>query len=433
MDRRKFILQSGLAIGAAGLVSTSCTTKQAVSHSLSDWAGVRAQFPLNPAKIHMAQMFLASHPRPVAEEIQRLRDHFDAEPVEFFEQNLETAELHVREAAAKYMGVNQEEIALTDSTTMGLSLMYSGMKLKPGDHILTTTHDHYATEKALDYAAAKTGAKIQRISLYETPSAADSDQIASKLLHAITSSTRVVGLTWVHSSTGVKLPIKRLAKLIAGLNADRPENKRIYFAVDGVHGFGVDDVNISDLGCDFFVAGTHKWIFGPRGTGVFYARKEAASFLAPIIPAFSFGGYGTWAGWIPADTPVNFADTFSPGGFHSFEYRWALGKAFDFHMEVGKTRIWQRTRDLSARLKDGLKEMKNIKLHTPIYPDLSAGINCFEVDGIAPADVLKKFAAANIVASTTPYKVVYARLTPSVINTEAEVDQCLKVLQGMAV
>src|SRR5688572_21713728 len=122
MDRRKFILQSGLAIGAAGLVSSSCTTKQAVSYSLSDWAGVRAQFPLNPAKIHMAQMFLASHPKPVADEIQMLRDKFDADPVEFFEQNLETAELHVREAAARYMGVNQEEIALTDSTTMGLSL-----------------------------------------------------------------------------------------------------------------------------------------------------------------------------------------------------------------------------------------------------------------------------------------------------------------------
>jgi selenocysteine lyase/cysteine desulfurase len=432
MDRRKFLLQTGLVIGAANVVG-ACTTKKAVSLPLSDWTGVRAQFPLNPARIHMAQMFLASHPTPVADEIQMHREKFDADPVEYWEANFQTAEVRVREAAAKYMGVNQEEIALTDSTTMGLSMLYNGLKLKAGDQILTTTHDHYATETALDFAAAKTGAKIQRISLYDEPSTADSDQIASRLVHAITSSTRVIALTWVHSSTGVKLPIKRLAKIVSDLNKSRPENKRIYFCVDGVHGFGADDANIAEMGCDFFVAGTHKWIFGPRGTGVLWARKDAQSFIAPIIPAFSYDAYGRWAGWVPADKEVSFTDLHSPGGFHSFEHRWALHKAFEFHMEIGKGRVWERTRDLSTRFKDGLKRIKGITVHTPISTDLSAGINCFEVAGVTPDDVLKKFAAAGIVASTTPYKVVYARVTPSIINSEAEVDQCLKVLETMVV
>src|SRR5688572_16934145 len=185
------------------------------------------------------------------------------------------------------------------------------------------------------------------------------------------------------------------------------------------------------MGCDFFVAGTHKWMFGPRGTGILYARKEAQSMLAPIIPSFSFDAYGVWAGWAPADTKISFPDLCSPGGFHSFEHRWALNTAFDFHTEIGKTRIWERTRELSSRLKTGLSRMKNIKLHTPQSADLSAGINCFEVNGVAPDEVLKKFAAAGIVASTTPYKVVYGRLTPTIINSEHEVDQCLKVLEGM--
>jgi len=278
MDRRDFLVNSGLAIGAAHLIG-SCTTKKAVSHSLSDWAGVRAEFPLNPAKIHMAQMFLASHPRPVSEAIQMHREKFDSDPIEYWEGNIATAETQVAESAAKYMGVNPTEVALTDSTTMGLSMMYSGMKLKPGDHILTTTHDHYATEKALDFAVAKTGAKLTRISLYDNPADANPDEIASRLLHAIQNKTRVVAVTWVHSSTGVKLPIKRMAKLVADVNRGRNENERIYFCVDGVHGFGVDDTNISDLGCDFFAAGTHKWIFGPRGTGVFF-RKERCGIVS---------------------------------------------------------------------------------------------------------------------------------------------------------
>jgi selenocysteine lyase/cysteine desulfurase len=430
MDRRNFLVQSGLALAAAQLAG-ACTTKKAVSNSLSDWAGVRAQFPLNPNRIHMAQMFLASHPKPVADAIQMHREKFDADPVEYWEANFQTAEVIVRESAAKYMGVNQDEIALTDSTTMGLAMLYSGLKLKAGDEILTTTHDHYSTETALDLACSKTGAKVRRISLYDTPSAANSDEIASRLLHSITNATRIIAVTWVHSSTGVKLPIKRLSKIIADTNKSRPENKRIYFCVDGVHGFGVDDSSIADMGCDFFVAGTHKWIFGPRGTGVLYARKEAQSMLAPIIPSFSFDAYGVWAGWVPADTKISFPDLCSPGGFHSFEHRWALNSAFDFHTEIGKTRIWERTRELSSRLKTGLARMKNIKLHTPQSADLSAGINCFEVNGVAPDEVLKKFAAAGIIASTTPYKAVYGRLTPTIINSEHEVDQCLKVLEGM--
>jgi len=431
MDRRKFLLNSGLAIGAANL-AVACTTKEAVSYSLNDWAGVRAQFPLNPGRIHMAQMFLASHPKLVSDEINMHREKFDSDPIEYWEANFQTAEVKVREAAAKYMGVSQEEIALTDSTTMGLAMMYNGLKLKAGDEILTTTHDHYSTEKCLEFAAAKNGATVRRVSLYRSASATSTEEVTETIRKAIQPATRVVAITWVHSSTGVKLPVSEISKVIAAANATRNESQRIYLCVDGVHGFGVDDAMIPDLGCDFFVAGTHKWMFGPRGTGVLWARKDAANFLAPTIPAFSWGSYGGWMGLFPGQE-INFTDLHSPGGFHSFEYRWALNKAFDFHMEIGKSRVWERTRDLSTLLKQQLSEIKGITLHTPLDPALSAGINCFEINGVAPDDWLKRLTAAGIVASTTPYKTVYCRVTPCIVNNEEEVNTVVKVIEGMSV
>ena len=428
MDRRKFLLNSGLALGATKLIG--CTTKEASSQSLSDWSGVRAQFPLNPNKIHMAQMFLASHPKAVADEIAMHREKFDADPVEYWEATFQTAEVQVREAAAKYMGVAPDEIALTDSTTMGLAMMYSGLKLKPGDEILTSTHDHYSTEKSLEFASAKSGATIKRVPLYADASAVSVDEVIAAISQNIQPSTRVVAITWVHSSTGVKLPIKEIAKVVADANANRDSDKRIYLCVDGVHAFGVDDTNIPDLGCDFFVAGTHKWMFGPRGTGVLYAKKDAADFLAPTIPAFSWAAYGGWMGLFPGQEP-NFTDLHSPGGFHSFEHRWSLHKAFDFHMEIGKARVWERTKELSTLLKNQLTEMKGIKMHTPKDPSLSAGINVFEVNGVTPEDWLKRMAATGIVASTTPYKTVYCRLTPCIINTVEEVNKVATAIEGM--
>ena len=75
--------------------------------------------------------------------------------------------------------------------------------------------------------------------------------------------------------------------------------------------------------------------------------------------------------------------------------------------------------------------MKHIKLITPKEVTLSAGINCFEVEGMKPEDAVKKLLTKNIIASSSPYKVSYVRLTPSIINSEEEVDICLKELENI--
>ena len=74
-----------------------------------------------------------------------------------------------------------------------------------------------------------------------------------------------MGITWVHSSTGLKLPIREIAAALAVINETRPDGRRVIVVVDGVHGFGVEDENVADMGVDFFVAGTYKWMFGPCG------------------------------------------------------------------------------------------------------------------------------------------------------------------------
>ncbi|PWQ88693.1 aminotransferase, partial [Enterococcus faecium] len=85
--------------------------------------------------------------------------------------------------------------------------------------------------------------------------------------------TRVLGMTWVHSGSGVKLPVGQIGALVHEANRNRDENDRILYVIDGVHGFGVEDMRFADLQCDYFIAGTHKWMFGPRGTGIICAAS----------------------------------------------------------------------------------------------------------------------------------------------------------------
>ena len=237
------------------------------------------------------------------------------------------------------------------------------------------------------------------------------------MLAAVRPNTRVLTLTWVHSSTGVKMPVRRVADGLATINAGRDERDHVLLCVDGVHGFGVENVAASDLGCDFFVAGCHKWLFGPRGTGLVWGRPEAWPAAGPTIPSFSGG-----------DTP-GAANT--PGGFHSFEHRWALAQAFQFHRRVGRARIAARTHALNRRFKRGLAQMAQVRLYTPQSDRLSAGIVCFDVRGLTPEDVVGRLRARGIIATATPYSPSYARVSPSILNTPGEIDRALAAIRGM--
>lgn len=424
MKRRQFLTRAGVFVGAAPLVGVPTATRLAASSRSfdpGDWASVRNQFALSRERVHMASFLLASHPRPVAEAIERHRRAFDEDPVHHWETNLFTAEPAQRAAAARYLAADPNHIALTDSTTMGLGLIYGTLKLASGQEILTTTHDHYATEMSLRHRAERTGTELRQISLYDDPAQASVDQIVSRLIGAITDRTRVVAVTWVHSSTGVKLPIPEMSRALRQVNAARDDADRIVFCVDGVHGIGIEDLSVDELGCDFLIAGTHKWIFGPRGTGIVWGRPEAWELVSPVIPGFG-ASYGAWLGFItPDQVPVG--DHLTPGGFHSFEHRWALAEAFEFHESIGKPRIQDRIHSLNTMTKEALAGMPFVRLYTPMSAELSAGMVCFDVNGHAPGQVVEHLAARGVVASTTPYRTAYARLAPSLINNEEEVER----------
>lgn len=432
MQRRAFIHSAGAALGAAAITPASALSLTSASHSVkpADWGGLRKLFPLTYQYIHLATFLLASHPRPVSEAIDRHRQAFDNNPADYWHENFLTIDGKITQAAANYMGGKAHQIALTDSTTMGLGLIYSGLALRPEDEVLQTEHDHYSTDLSLELRAKRTGAKVRRIALYDDPALASTEQILSRLKKGITPKTKVVAVTWVHSSTGVKIPIKMMSKVIADINATRDAADHIIFCVDGVHGFGIEDVDVSTLGCDFFIAGTHKWIFGPRGTGVIWGSDKGWNNCNAIIPSFS-RSYDVWLGNSTQDQ-VPIGEHMSPGGFHSFEYRWALPEAFALHLQLGKANVESRIHQLNTQTKQGLAKMSHVTLKTPMDPNLSSGMVCFDVKGMHPENVVKHMHKKGIIMSNTPYRKTYARFAPSLINNELEIEKALSEIAQLA-
>ena len=122
----------------------------------------------------------------------------------------------------------------------------------------------------------------------------------------------------------------------------------------------------------------------------------------------------------------------SPGGFHSFEHRWALPQAFDLHLQLGKAQVAKRIHQLNTQTKEGLAKMPHVTLYTPMSAELSSGLVCFDVDGVSQNDVVKRMHDKGIIMSSTPYRKSYARFAPSLINNEAEIDRALAEIRAMA-
>jgi isopenicillin-N epimerase len=425
LDRRRFLAGAGLGAAAAigGLAGVPGVRRDAGSPARTgswdpgNWRDVREQFRIDRNWIHLAGLLLSSHPEPVREAVEAHRRELDANPADYLNGPGSGLSRSTRQAAARYMGAEAEDIALTDSTTMGLALVYHGLEPRTGDEILTSTHDHRATHQSLEYTARRGGASVRRVPLYADPARATAAEIVANVAAAIGPRTRVVALTWVHSSTGVKLPAREVAEVIQRANRARGADDRVLFCLDGVHGFGVEDADIPDLGCDVFVAGTHKWLFGPRGTGLIWANRAAQRRLRPTVPSFTRDG--TWGG------------NMSPGGFKPFEHLWGLAAAFEFHEGIGRARVAERIHALNGTLRSELARMDHVRLHTPLESTLSSGIVCFDVHGHSPARVVARLREEGVIASRTPYTPAYARFTAGLLNDERELDTALRAVRSM--
>ena len=440
LGRRAFLATGAAAIAGGAFAAGRATAPAGMptpdpeaARDLSGWAAVRSEFAAPADAVHLDGFVLAVAPEPVRRAVDDHRRAFDRDGIAHLHREEAQAEQAVLDAAADYLETEPDLIALTDSTSMGLGLIYGGALLAPGDELLTTAHDFYATHEAMRFAALRTGATVRKVSLYGDPAVASAEDMVERLLGAVSDATRLIGITWVHSGSGVKLPIRAIADRLAQLNEHRPQARGVLLAVDGVHGLGVDATPVSKLGCDLFAAGCHKWLYGPRGTGVVWGRPGAWATLAPVIPSFAPSQYGAWMAGRPEALGASaWGPAMTPGGYHSFEQRWALAPAFEFHLRLGRERVQERIRALAEQLASGLREIPGVRVRTPGDPAISAGIVCFELAGADPDEAVARLGERGVRVTVAPYATRYLRAGPTLWVDEAGIERALSEIARIA-
>ena len=147
----------------------------------------------------------------------------------------------------------------------------------------------------------------------------------------------------------------------------------VLVAVDGAQSMGMFQSDLDDLGCDFFTASSHKWLFSPKGMGVFYARPQVQKLLKPLIVC---------RGW--EDESIRRLENYNTRNLPELL---GLGAAMDFRELIGQERIEKRTFELKHYFRKLIAEDERFALKTPAADDLSAGIQTVEVIGQKVTDV----------------------------------------------
>ena len=155
----------------------------------------------------------------------------------------------VREALARLVGAETEQVALTTSTTEGCNIVVAGLGLGPEDEVITTTDEHPGLLLPL-------GASGARIVVTEPDPEA--------ILAAVTPRTRLLALSHVLWTTGAELPVRELR-----------EAAGVPILVDGAQSVGALPVDAA--GFDFLTISGQKWLCGPDSTGGLVVAEPGAA------------------------------------------------------------------------------------------------------------------------------------------------------------
>jgi len=410
--RRSFVARTAAAVsGAALLVAADLEALQTGVEGLASasragdlgkdyWRLVQRQFRLEPGLIYLNNASLGPSPALVADATEAFRRQLDAFPSRYMWGAWSEEKETVRSKAAALLGASPEEIALIHNTTEGMNLIASSLDLEPGDEVILGDHEHTSGTIPWQYWQEPKGVKLVRVTLPILPT--DPEEIVQVYRRAITPRTRVISMCHVINTNGMILPVKASSAMA--------REHGILVAVDGAQAPGMINVDLHDLGCDFYAASAHKWLFSPKGVGIFYARQESQALLKPLIVS---------RGW--EDTSIRRLENYNTRNLPEVL---GLGVAFDFQNLLGPDRRQARIYELKRYLRSRFEDDPAFVIKTPASDELSAGITTVEVKGHEVQEVAKSLAERRRIdcRPMTTHGLNGLRLSLSIFNSKDQVD-----------
>jgi len=322
------------------------------------------------------------------------------------------AERRLRERLARLIGAaSEDDIALVKNTSEGLSLVAYGLDWQPGDNVIINDQEFPSNRMVWESLAGRFGVEVREVALD------DGDTPESALLAAMDARTRLLPVSAVQYATGLRLDL-------ATLGAACADNGTL-FCVDAIQHLGALPFDARAVQADFVVADGHKWLLGPEGLGVLYARPGARERLRLLQYGWHMaehpGDYERRE-WEPAST----ARRFEPGSPNLLATH-ALEASLGVLESEGMARVGNRVHGNARHLLARIEGEPALTALTPGAPERHAGIVTFRVAGAEGPALWRALKASGVIAATRKGGI---RFSAHFHNTPEDIDHAVdKVLE----
>lgn len=416
-QRRKFLQQLGTGLATTLTLPALAGATSAAPHSLpllapledtldeKYWEMVKQQFMVSPNLIMVNAANLCPSPHFINEQVSAETKDL-ATDVSF--QNRQKFSKKWNEAIAslaQFLGVEETEIGITRNTTESNNTIVNGLDFKPGDEIIIWEQNHPTNSIAWQQRAKRYGFTVKKISLPASPQSAD--DLVAPFAAAITSNTKMITFSHISNVSGIALPASEICQMA--------RKKGLLTLVDGAQSLGFMDLNLKEMGCDFYTSSTHKWLMGPMENGVLYVKNEHIEKVWPTIVG---------AGWQESSHSVD--EKICMLGQRNDPSIATLPSMLAFHQTIGKKNIEDRVRKLCSYLKEQIQtQLPQAKFVTPMTPELSGGIVILSIPGKQPQEFFQMLYDKHGIACAPTGGL---RLSPHIYNTLQDMDKIVAAL-----
>jgi isopenicillin-N epimerase len=303
---------------------------------------LRDEFLLDPDVVYLNHGAFGACPRPVFERYQAWQRELERQPVQFLDRRLLGLLAEARASLATYLGAGPDDVVYVSNVTTALNIVARSLPLEPGDEILTTDHEYGALERTWTFVAEHRRA---RVVIQKLPSPLiDPQEVVEAVWAGVTPRTRVLFLSHITSPTAVRLPIE---PLIA-----RARAAGIWTMVDGAHAPGQIELDLTQLGVDFYGGNCHKWLSSPKGAGFLYTRPELQALIEPLVVSW---------GWRPRDAGGSiFVDELERQATHDPSAYLSVPAAIAFQDERDWPQVRRECHELVRLARSGMAELTGV-------------------------------------------------------------------------
>jgi selenocysteine lyase/cysteine desulfurase len=381
-----------------------------IDHILADESLRNLLFPVTQKRIFLAHAGVSPLPGPTVDALKS-----EAERASYSQESFDfMAEIEsIRRVGARLINANSDEVALLGPTSLGLSLVANGLRWQQDDEVLCYPDDYPANVYPWQALAAR-GVRVIALQPERL------GEITPELvLKAITPRTRLVALASCHFLSGFRLDYEAIGEELS--------RRGVLFCLDAIQSLGATTIDVRHI--DFLAADSHKWMLGPLGAGIFYVKRKHFEALQPSL----VGAWNVRSPGYVAQPDIAFEATarrYEPGALNMLGLH-GMKASLELILGLGVKQIEARLLDLRSFTEDRLLAKGFRVLGHANRRSQKSGITTIAIEDpeVAVAHA-RKLRDNRVDVSLRQIRsgVSCLRLSPHFYNTEAELEEMIKIL-----